>query len=155
MRRSWPLLALALTFVIPFFAAAALLLLGNTRQLNTTQHGIFINPQVNLTTSLADFDGNVIPHNTQWTIAFRLPKQCNHECQLQKQLLKNLHTALGKERKRVTLATSNQFPSGIESEATLVIINPTGQAVMYYTASHSLSGVLKDLRRLLKYSHAV
>ncbi len=62
-------------------------------------------------------------------------------------MLKQLKEALGKEKHRVAYQMVTQ------DNAALLIIDPRGWLIMQYPANPNPIGVLKDLRRLLRYSH--
>lgn len=158
MRRNWPMLVLALVFITPFLVAFVVLMEVEDHHTNTTQHGNFIqDPDHIIMNILQDLSGNTVtPDELQnkWQVVYLQPTPCTNECTGKMQVLENLHKALGKDRNRVLFASSNSIPDGLDPRANIVVVNPTGHAIMYYTPQHQASGLLKDLRKLLKYSHA-
>lgn len=157
MRRNWPLYALFVLFLTPFLVALYILSGINLRDLKTTQHGIFIDPQqaIDLNT-LRDLSGaqiydSAIKH--KWQIVYMSPEPCADHCQQRKHTLSNLHSALGADRERVVVATDHSQDATI-NDGRIYIIDTAGKFVMYYPADSNPSGLLKDLKKLLKYSHA-
>lgn len=153
MRIHWPVFNILLLFVIPFVVALYLLLSGQYKNLPSKQHGTLINQPYKLSINSAEYLAGTTTTN-KWTLIYIQPQPCAAICQQQKQILLNLHAALGKDRTRVTiLALSDiSYGPGIKDNSFL-IINPKGFYVMYYNATTKLSDTLKDLRKLLKYSH--
>ena len=158
MRRNWPMLLLAIIFITPFLVAFVVLMDTDNQHTNTTQHGNFIDvPDHIIVNILQDLSGNTIEPNlaqNKWQVVYLQPTPCTTECTDQMHVLQNLHKALGKDRNRVLFARSNNMPTGLASDANIVVVDPKGHAIMYYTPEHEASGLLKDLRKLLKYSHA-
>ncbi|HSX20642.1 MAG TPA: hypothetical protein VLG38_05945 [Gammaproteobacteria bacterium] len=143
---------MALLFIIPIVAAAYVLSHRNSLNITTKQHGTFIKPPYGLALHNVDYlYGNTT--NGKWTIAYMLPNDCTDTCEQQKTLLRKLHTALGAERDRVTIVTAAGDEPKIE-DGSVIIINPLGLYIMLYASIPEQQGLLKDMRRLLKYSHA-
>ena len=67
--------------------------------------------------------------------------------------MQNLHVALGRERERVAIISA-QVNSIDHASNDLIILNPQGLYMMHYNNLVEYTGLLKDIRRLLKYSHA-
>lgn len=69
-------------------------------------------------------------------------------------ILKQIHLALGKEkhRVRVNIVDSKDIP--VLKAGQLAIIDPKGFIVLYYSEDCHPPGILKDLRQLLRVSHA-
>jgi cytochrome oxidase Cu insertion factor (SCO1/SenC/PrrC family) len=145
MRIHWPLISLSLMFLAPAAAAGYILLYPDKINFPTAQHGKLISPPQ--TTSIAATD--------KWQIVYIQPQQCNLECEQQQKILHNVHTALGANQPRVALVTmtNDQLLPNIKDNSVL-IINPQGLYILHYEAGANHMGLLKDLRRLLKYSHA-
>lgn len=148
-----PLLNLILLFLLPVFMALYLLLSEQYKNMPTGQHGTFIKQATKLNIKYPEYlAGQSIKH--KWSLVYIQPQLCTLACQQQKKILLNLHTALGAERNRVAiLATTNTLLDIDIAENSFLIINPQGFYIMHYDAAVNHSGILKDLRRLLKYSH--
>ena len=97
------LLLLAVIFVLPFTVAATLHLLD----LRPTgeSYGNLVKPPKNLTfTNLQDVSGKtLLPKQWQkiWSIVMIDSAGCQANCQAQVQVVKQVHTSLGKEYKRI------------------------------------------------------
>lgn len=131
MRKYWPLHVLALIFIAPALAAIYILYFEGTVLLPTKQNGILIQPAQKISHPLA------IRH--KWNVLYANTAD--------QQSFKNLYVALGKDQERVMLAQSD-WQEGA------AIIDPNGMYILHYPNPINMSGLLKDLRRLLKYSHA-
>ena len=81
-------------------------------------------------------------------------------------MLNQLHKALGKDKHRVayqiiaTKGALKQHPSAKEvfnlvllAPGEIALIDPRGWLMMHYPANPDPIGMLKDIRRLLRYSH--
>lgn len=154
MRLHWPLVNLALLFIIPIIAAAYMLLFTDPHNLNTVQHGTFIErPQQLELDDIAYIDGE--DRSQKWTLVYIEPTICSTACEEQKAVLHNIYTALGAQRDRVAVVTAKPQIGVLEILPNdLLILNPQGLFIMHYSDLVAHSGLLKDLRRLLKYSHA-
>ncbi|MBE0366617.1 transmembrane cytochrome oxidase associated protein [Pseudoalteromonas aurantia] len=106
-----------------------------------------------------------------WTIALNAPLHCTRACTHQLNDLTNTYTALGKNKKRVSLAILGRetgdskmlaYPSLTELEAgKLYLIDHRGLVVLAYDHSFDAQenrmnhkGMLKDLKKLLNYARS-
>lgn len=146
MRRHWPLVILISVFLAPAIGAGYLLLFGHKINFNSSQYGTLIQNPQNIGLVTAD---------QKWHIVYVAPEVCNENCEQQQLKLHKVHTALGADTHRVEIAirTKQQLPPGITTDSVL-IVNPRGLYIMHYEANSDYMGLLKDLRKLLKYSHA-
>ncbi len=146
MRIHWPLILLISVFLAPAVGAGYLLFFGQKINFNSSQYGTLIQhpPHIGLVTA-----------DQKWHVVYVTPEICNDDCEQQKLKLHKVHTALGAESHRVNIITLNkhQLPLEIATNSVL-IVNPRGLYIMHYEASSDHMGLLKDLRKLLKYSHA-
>lgn len=146
MRIHWPLVILISVFLAPAIGAGYLLLSGNRINFNSSQYGTLIQnpPSIGLVTA-----------DQKWHIVYVAPEVCNADCEQHQLKLHKVHTALGADTHRVGIAirTKQQLPPGIATNSVL-IVNPRGLYIMHYDANLDHMGLLKDLRKLLKYSHA-
>ena len=145
MKLHWPLLNLSLMFLIPVVAAAYILLYADKFNLHQVNHGKLIDPPQSI---------NINAIN-KWQLVYVAPENCDLECQQTQNRLQKLHLALGANQSRVALTflPKLQINSPINANS-IFILDPKGLYIMHYDATANHAGILKDLRRLLKYSHA-
>lgn len=149
MPRRLPLYVLLGMFIIPFCAALVVLNLKEKPNFSTVEHGRLIHPP-----QKDNFIPNLSVNKPKWHIVYISPTRCEDECILQKNKLSKLHIALGAEQSRVTIAhTQNQITSTEYKVGSMLIVDPSGFSIMHYEPEDNLSGLLKDMKRLLKYSH--
>ncbi len=147
-RPYWPLIGLLMIFLIPLVAASILLNYSDLHALPKKNYGVLIEPPQ----TLQLYDSTT---QNQWQLIYVQPTECSTPCQATKQTLANLHTALGAEKDRVLIVHANQQKLNIAvSPDSILVVNPQNMYIMNYPPGSALGGVLKDLRRLLKYSHA-
>ncbi|MBM7073415.1 hypothetical protein JQC92_15475 [Shewanella sp. 202IG2-18] len=119
------------------------------------------------------------PHPKKWQIVFLLPEHCGKPCQQQLYLLKQTHTALGREQGRVepvvlltensdqtalvayqftTAPISTQLQKQLDKQQ-IIIADPLGKLVTRYNLKDDekqrlLQGkaMMNDLRKMLKLS---
>lgn len=150
-RLHWPLVSIALMFLAPLIAAAITLQFSHKLNLPTKQHGAFIQPQQVDLINIAYIAGS--DHVNKWQIVYIAPETCDENCLNEKRILHNLHVALGAQRDRVAIISA-QVTADIEhAPKDLIILNPQGLYIMRYNNLDQHTGLLKDIRRLLKYSH--
>jgi len=146
IKTKWPLYLLLLMFLSPMIAAFYVLYGREPPSFNTVQHGTLIQPALKLSLNLK-------PH--KWYVLYMRPTSCSAECQARQQTIRKLHIALGKDQDRVIFASHTTDEIGIVAqEESILVIDPLGFYIMHYPPQAKLSGLLKDLKRLLKYSHA-
>lgn len=149
MPKRLPLYILLGLFVIPFCAALIMLNLKNKPDFSTVEHGQLIQPPKN-----NEFAAVIDIGKPKWHIVYINPTPCDDSCLLQKNKLSKLHIALGAEQNRVSIANTpdRKALSGYKA-GSIVIVDPNGFSIMRYAPGDNLSGLLKDMKRLLKYSH--
>ena len=148
-----PLWILLGVFAAPPVASVVIHLTKKNSNLNTTQNGIFIKEAFCL-----DLKNSSKTTTKNWTVVLVTPEICQSDCLAKKQILNNLHKALGKDQKRVKILTVVnkdliEQPDFLQ-EKSVMILNPNGLAIIHYAPSANPSGILKDLKKLLKNSHA-
>lgn len=147
MKLHWPLAMIFSMFLAPVIGAMCILYFGDFSSARRIEHGTLIQPAQQLTNS--DFKIH------KWQIVYLKPKVCTTECENQQQALSKLHIALGADKDRVLVSTSDSARINIqEKDGSILIIDPLGFYIMHYAPGSKLNGLLKDLKRLLKYSHA-
>ncbi len=147
MRKHGPLICLVLLFILPVLGAAGTLLYKQYHALPTLQHGNFVQPPQVLSLT----DRQIIAGNSpqdKWLIV-HLNKNIDPDTQNK---LQQLHVALGAARDRVTVITANALDNNFPAES-ILILNPQQMCILQYQDLNNYSGLLKDMRRLLKYSH--
>ncbi|MCF6435497.1 transmembrane cytochrome oxidase associated protein [Pseudoalteromonas sp. MMG022] len=134
---------------------------------HTTNHGQFLQSELRVPSWH-------VQNNELWTIAINAPDACLEACEKQLNALQNLYTALGKHQKHVGLAVLNrsqdvaaidQYQSYQLAEtlpaAHLYLIDHRGLMVLQYQYFQDdeknrleHKGLLKDLKKLLKYARS-
>ncbi|MGI2258475.1 hypothetical protein [Shewanella sp. GXUN23E] len=117
------------------------------------------------------------PHPGRWQLIYMPPTSCTEACQDRLYILRQSHTALGKEQDRVTPVVmqaesaaaplGHELPSAIPSAAMqslllsgdIIIVDPLGNLVMRYVMVTGMEAqltqgkdLLADLRKMLKLS---
>lgn len=148
-------------FALPVsIAAVALPRLNKLNFATNKAHGLLINnPYKIQINSAKDLHNNFVTNTAiaknKWRVIYVQTKSCQQQCISNLQLLQKLHLALGAQQKRVAIYTihGNSLLPQIKQES-IIIINPADYYVMQHAVDADYSLLLKDLRRLLKYSHA-
>ena len=163
-----PLLMLVVMFAAPFIIAAILISLRDPSSFATTQNGTLIEPPFTIKLhTIFDMEGATLTEEKllgKWRIIYLTDSECNAECLQKKGILVNLHKALGKDQSRVVMITSPSTTVTtlqdigyqalyLEKECVL-LMDQHGHVMMHYSPTANASGILKDIRKLLKYSHA-
>jgi hypothetical protein len=148
---------LAIT-IIPMLISLALFL--NNTHFNTMNKGSLISPAIVIQSK---------DLNRQWHIAFKPLFCCDKSCQETLYKLHQLHLILGNNYKRVRLdliaeqachVPLQQYFSRVNIQeklitlkaGTIYLIDPEGNAFMYYPADVDRMAILKDLKRVLEVS---
>jgi len=181
-RGRWALLGLLVLFAGPILGAYVLnIFVPGWLPFGTTNHGELLRPPPQLADSvLRPISSSVkTPMSLRgvWTLAYVSQSDCGSECQLALTDLRQVKIALGRDTNRfqqllvlvdprapvpaflkgnpdlsIARATGIQLPAGKGGEDYLLLVDPQGFVVMRYSPATSSSGVLKDLKRLLKIS---
>ncbi|TMN42749.1 transmembrane cytochrome oxidase associated protein [Pseudoalteromonas sp. S2755] len=151
-------------FVLPVLLAFIALKIGWIPD-GTTNHGEFLSQEVRQ---------SELALETEWSIVYQRPKQCNKQCSLLLDSLPNLYLALGKNQQKVSLVVlQDQNEKSIEFATSLPIhlnqlednylylVDNKGLFVLKYAPVDSLEamrnvqkGLLSDLKKLLNYSRS-
>lgn len=149
MQKNWPLVILIAMFLAPPIIAG-IILQNNTLIAPRKQHGHFIQPPFRLQINKANYISST--PDKKWSILYVLTNQSEDHNQIT--MLKQLHKALGSDTERVAIATISKSSLNTDiKDGSILIINPQGLYIMRYPQHTNFSGILKDIRRLLKYSH--
>jgi hypothetical protein len=141
---------LVFLFALPIVAAQGLYFFRDHVSFNTVETGTLLSPPL-ATKTLSFFD----PKTTgKWQLVYVQPSACGTHCQNTLTDLKRIQAALGKESHRVLCRTilNTELPSF--TPGTLAVIDPQGWLILHYPSSNRPMGIIKDLQRLLKFSHA-
>lgn len=145
MLKHWPIRVLFLLFLAPFCAAILVLKFGDYNKFAKVANGSILTPPQPI---------NLPAINNIWQIVYVNPVPCNTECIAKKTTLNNLHIALGADQSRVKITNiENTVDNTAYEKDSVLIVDPNNLAIMYYAPQENMRGLLKDIKRLLKYSH--
>jgi len=141
---------LVLLFALPIVAAQGLYFFRDHFSFNTVETGTLLSPPL-ATETFSFFD----PTTTgKWQLVYIQPNTCDRQCQSTLTDLKRIHAALGKESHRILCRTIPNPELPLLAPGALAVIDPQGWLILHYASSHRPMGIIKDLQRLLKLSHA-
>jgi hypothetical protein len=157
MQRNWQLKALLGLFLLPVVIAGAILGTNHV-SFSTVQHGLLIDdPRPIFFSALYKLDGTAIdpvPTKNKWNLIYVAPLTCNSDCQARKLVLSKLQLALGADQDRLIISSSTSYQIiPTQADGNLLLLDPAGLYMMQYTKHSDAGKILKDIRRLLKYSH--
>ena len=160
-------LLIVFVFVLPFIFAKYFFDNDATTTRGTTNHGSFLVDEVNIA-SLAD--------NDHWIILQVIDGKCDTSCQDNMHMLRQINTALGKDMGRVKRYLLNNntdenavyldnYPKVIvldrsetlynkltKMDERIFIADPFGKIILGYENDFIAKGLLKDIKKLLKFS---
>ena len=159
-------LLIVFVFVLPFIFAKYFFDNDATSTRGTTNHGSFLVDEINIT-SLAD--------NDHWIILQVIDGKCDISCQDNMHMLRQINTALGKDMGRVKRYLLNNtdenvvyfdnYPKVIvldrsetlynkltKMDERIFIADPFGKIILGYENDFIAKGLLKDIKKLLKFS---
>ena len=159
-------LLIVFVFVLPFIFAKYFFDNDATSTRGTTNHGSFLVDEINIT-SLAD--------NDHWIILQVIDGKCDTRCQDNMHMLRQINTALGKDMGRVKRYLLNNtdenvvyfdnYPKVIvldrsetlynkltKMDERIFIADPFGKIILGYENDFIAKGLLKDIKKLLKFS---
>ena len=160
-------LLIVFVFVLPFIFAKYFFDNDATTTRGTTNHGSFLVDDVNIA-SLAD--------NDHWIILQVIDGKCDTSCQENMHMLRQINTALGKDMGRVKRYILNNntdentvyldnYPKVIvldrsetlynkitKMDERIFIADPFGKIILGYENDFIANGLLKDIKKLLKFS---
>jgi hypothetical protein len=140
---------LILVFALPFVAAQSLYWFRDSISLKTLETGTLLTPPLQ-TQVFSFFDPNT---RGKWQLIYIKPTVCDANCTLALSNLNRIHAALGKDRPRLVCRTLSQTDLSSLSPGELAVIDPQGWLILQYAAHSRPMGIIKDLQRLLKFSH--
>ena len=160
-------LLIVFVFILPFIFAKYFFDNDATTTRGTTNHGSFLVDEVNIA-SLAD--------NDHWIILQVIDGKCDTSCQDNMHMLRQINTALGKDMGRVkryllhkntneNTVYSDNYPKVIlldrsetlynkltKMDERIFIADPFGKIILGYENDFIAKGLLKDIKKLLKFS---
>ncbi len=140
---------LLLVFIGPWVTAHVVYALREQFSFNTVEKGELLSPPIQAQ-SLPFFDAAWLG---KWQILYFTPAECDASCQTLMPKLKQLHRALAKDQHRVEYRSIQTSGTPLLNATDIAIVDPNGWIMMRYSADIDPQLILKDLRRLLKYSH--
>lgn len=139
---------LCLVFFIPWMSAQVIYAMRDRLQFNTVQTGTLLSPPVQAQ-SLPFYDSAWLG---KWQIVYINTQEATVNAQILP-MLKQLHLALGKEQHRVAYQIIPTQKCSLLTAGEIAIIDPQGWLMMQYPPNSNPIGILKDIRKLLRYSH--
>ena len=160
-------LLIVFVFILPFIFAKYFFDNDATSTRGTTNHGSFLVDEVKIA-SLAD--------NDHWIILQVIDGKCDTGCQDNMHMLRQINTALGKDMGRVKRYLLNNstdentvyldnYPKVIvldrsetlynrltKMDERIFIADPFGKIILGYENDFIAKGLLKDIKKLLKFS---
>ena len=160
-------LLIVFVFILPFIFAKYFFDNDATSTRGTTNHGSFLVDEVNIA-SLAD--------NDHWIILQVIDSKCDTSCKDNMHMLRQINTALGKDMGRVKRYLLNNntdentvyldnYPKVIvldrsetlynkltKMDERIFIADPFGKIILGYENDFIAKGLLKDIKKLLKFS---
>ena len=160
-------LLIVFVFILPFIFAKYFFDNDATSTRGTTNHGSFLVDEVNIA-SLAD--------NDHWIILQVIDGKCDMSCRDNMHMLRQINTALGKDMGRVKRYLLNNntdentvyldnYPKVIvldrsetlynkltKMDERIFIADPFGKIILGYENDFIAKGLLKDIKKLLKFS---
>ena len=160
-------LLIVFVFILPFIFAKYFFDNDATSTRGTTNHGSFLADEVSIA-SLAD--------NDHWVILQVIDGKCDASCQDNMYMLRQINTALGKDMGRVKRYLLNNntdenavyfdnYPKVIvldrsetlynkltKMDERIFIADPFGKIILGYENDFIAKGLLKDIKKLLKFS---
>lgn len=150
---------LLLVFVGPWITAQIIYAKRDQLAFKTIETGILLSPPIQAQ-SLPFYDSSWLG---KWQIVYMNTENTdatnnNVSYKAIVPMLNQLHAALGKEKYRVAYQIiSAQYASSqnasVLAPGEIAIIDPRGWLIMHYPPNPDPIGILKDIRKLLRYSH--
>lgn len=148
-RMRWPICIMIIIFGLPVLGAFCAA--KYREHLAFPSYGRFSEPPLEVNIDNAEILAGTEKKNKWIIIALKFHDDAIDQNNLE--MLQKLHTALGARRESVTIVRkepSELYPAFRLSP--LLILNPQQMCIMKYN-KRDFEGLLKDMRKLLKYSH--
>lgn len=173
-------IGIVLLFALPLLLAVGLYA-GGWRPLGRVNHGELINPPVDVSELrlAGGADGEMPPSSLltgQWSVVHVIESPCGSACNDELYRTRQVRTALGKDAGRVqrvaltlnvpepgaAAALRREYPDLVvaglgaptawATDGSVLLVDPLGNMILRYPPGYESSGLLKDLKRLLKLS---
>ncbi len=141
---------LVLVFLVPVLIAYTLYAYRDTLKLRTTENGTFLSPPV-YAKQLPFFKSVFLG---KWQLIYSMPHPCNSHCKTIVPKFEQIIAALGKDKSKVEYRSIASQDISVLKKDYIAIIDPKGWLILYYPATTNPQAILKDIKRLLRYSHA-
>ena len=163
-------LSIIFVFLTPFLLAYYYFINDATSTRGTTNYGTFLQEEIVI-------DITKKPVNEYWHLIQLIPSNCNNKCQDNIHMLRQVNSALGKDMDRVqryvifeqNIQKNNvyikDYPKVIvldnsekiynklsKMEEKIFIADPLGNVILGYKNDFMPKGLLKDIKKLLKFS---
>jgi len=163
-------LAIILVFLSPFLLAYYYFINDATTNRGTTNYGKFLQEEI-----VVDISEKA--SNEYWLLIQLIPNNCNNKCQDNIHMLRQVNSALGKDMDRVrryiifekniqknsvyiknypkviVLDNSEKIYNKLSKmEEKIFIADPLGNVILGYKNDFMPKGLLKDIKKLLKFS---
>lgn len=142
---------LFLVFFVPWLTAQVIYAKREQLTFKTLEKGTLVSPAIPVQ-SLPFYDSTWLG---KWQIVYMDNQNVHTKTDIEP-MLKQLHTALGKEKHRVEyhiISVQNTLLQRPLVPGEIALIDPRGWLMMHYPRNPDPIGMLKDIRRLLRYSH--
>jgi len=163
-------LSIIFVFLTPFLLAYYYFINDATSTRGTTNYGTFLQEEIVVDISEKD-------SNEHWLLIQLIPNKCNSKCQDNIHMLRQVNSALGKDMDRVQRYiifekniqkndgyiknypkvivldnSENTYNRLSKMEERIFIADPLGNVILGYKNDFMPKGLLKDMKRLLKFS---
>ena len=155
---------------------------SSDKEWSTTNYGTFIEPIVSINDINIENDlgekSNTNKLNGRWTLVYYLDNKCLNDCIENIYLLRQIHTALGKDMNRLqrVLVSNhelnndilNSYPGllviknkpdklsgllkSISIKTSILLVDPLGNVILKYNNNFEGKKLLKDIKKLFKLS---
>lgn len=139
---------LLLVFIGPWVTAQIIYAKRDQLTFHTTETGTLLSPPVQAQ-SLPFYDSAWLE---KWQIVYMSTEKTDKNTEIVP-MLKQLHLALGKDQHRIAYQIISTQNSSVLEPGEIAIIDPRGWLMMRYPSNPDPIGILKDIRKLLRYSH--
>ncbi len=167
-RGRWVLVILFALFFAPILAALFLnSRLSDWQPTATKNYGELIVPVVPMATEMPPVTGGLV---APWRLIWRVKGACDVICMERVETLARIHQTLGRHRDKLEIlvlgadsgaaaqdvAVAEKVSAGLKARGLtadgLYLIDPLGNAMMYYPVDADTTGLRKDLDRLIRHS---
>lgn len=145
---------LLLIFIVPMIMSWLLFHYHDHFQFKTTNHGILVNPPLNV--------GNIdfgMDTQKKWKIIFVSANNCDEQCQQIAFQLHQIQKAMGKDHERIIVVQwhgeNTPFKDIFQQNFVtnkIFLVDPHNNLFMYYPSTTNPMNILKDIKKVLGVS---